>query len=179
VCQASIQVSDAHAVLPPCYPRLKPDQTGTKRWDLDMKRMLLVLIAGLVIGSTATAATGWRVYATATDKGEYSTYASANSKVLKPAALAVRANGPVESVSWNLTCDGETKAAGLSGKVLTVSVATAKSCSVYGSAFGGTGTLRLQLVRAKASGSSRSAVSDRPGTAAAEALGVQLAIRPV
>lgn len=110
-------------------------------------KLLAVLIAGLALGSTATAAVSWRVFATATDQGDYATYASANAKVVNPVALAVRAIGPAESVSWSLSCDGETKGTALSGKVLAVSVVAAKSCSVYGSAFGEAGTLRLQLLR--------------------------------
>ena len=112
-----------------------------------MTKLLLVLTAGLLLGSTATAATGWRVFATATDNGEYGTYASANAKVLKPQALAVRATGPATSVSWTISCDGEVKRAGLSNVVVTAGVATAKSCTLYGSAFGDSGTLRVQLLR--------------------------------
>ena len=67
--------------------------------------------------------------------------------MLNPNGLAIRTNGPVESVSWTLSCDGETKRAGLSGVVVVVSVPAAKSCSVYGSASGAAGTLRVQLLR--------------------------------
>lgn len=112
-----------------------------------MKTLLLVLIAGLAFGATATAAVGWRVFATASDQGDFATYASANAKVLNPNGLAVRAIGPVESVTWSLSCDGQVKGASLSGKIVAVSVAAAKSCSVYGSAMGEAGTLRIQLMR--------------------------------
>lgn len=111
-----------------------------------MKRLLIVLTLGLIVGSTATAAVGWRVFATASDQGDYSTYASANAKVINPNGLAVRAIGPVESVTWFLTCDGESKGA-LNGKILPVSVVAAKSCSLSGSAIGEAGTLRIQLMR--------------------------------
>lgn len=112
-----------------------------------MKRLLLVLAAGLVLGSSATAAVGWRVFATATDNGEYGTYASASAKVVKPKALAVRAIGPTTSVTWFLSCDGESKGAALSGKAIIANVGTAKSCSLSGSAIGPGGTLRVQLLR--------------------------------
>lgn len=110
-------------------------------------KLLLVLTAGMLLGSTATAATGWRVFATGTDSGEYGTYASANAAVINPKGLAVRALGPVTEVTWALTCNGETKSAGLANRVVPVTVATAKKCDLYGWAQGDEGTLRVQLLR--------------------------------
>jgi hypothetical protein len=112
-----------------------------------MKKLLLVGLAGLLVGGSASAAVSWRVFATATDSGEFSTYASANAKVVKPKALAVRAVGAATEVSWSISCDGRVKGGNLSNRVIAASVANAQSCSLYGSAFGDGGTLRVQLLR--------------------------------
>lgn len=103
------------------------------------------LAAAFAAGSVATAATGWRVFATATDKGEYGTYVSADAKVVQPKALAVRASGKVSSVTWYLSCSGEREPA--KAGVFVVSVGTADTCSLSGSASGPAGTTRVELLR--------------------------------
>ena len=106
----------------------------------------VLTVAAFAAGSVATAATpAWKVFATASDNGEYATFASADSKVLSPKALALRTSGPVKEVSWFLNCEGETKAsrAGIS----LVAVNTADTCTLNGSVIGGDGTVRVQLLR--------------------------------
>lgn len=108
--------------------------------------IILAIATAFAAGSVATAATGWKVFATANDSGDFATFANANAKVLLPKKLAIRTSGPVTSASWTLTCDGETKGRSSVG-LLVVAVNTAKSCQVYGSAFGDAGRLRIQLLR--------------------------------
>ena len=106
------------------------------------------LLAGLVLGATATAATGWRVFATATDKGEYVTFASASASVQNPNALAVRAkgtSGPFE-VSWFASCEGVTRPA--PGVAVPIGVSQSAKCSVNATATGSKGgTVRIELLR--------------------------------
>jgi hypothetical protein len=115
-----------------------------------MKRSMSILLAGLIVGglagSLAMASTGWRVFATASDSGQYGAYASADSDVLKPRALAVRVSRPAD-VSWYLSCQGERKGV-KAGQIVLASVATSKKCSLGGSAStSASGTLRVQLLK--------------------------------
>lgn len=107
--------------------------------------VIITAVVAFAAGSAATAATGWRVFATANDQGEFSTFASANAKVLAPKALALRTSGPVNTVSWFLTCQGETKTtkAGIS----LVAVNTADTCDLSGTVTGDEGKVRLQLLK--------------------------------
>lgn len=108
----------------------------------------VALLVGLLVGATATAATGWRVFATATDKGEYVTFASASASVQNPNALAVRAKGtagPFE-ISWFITCEGVLRPA--VGVAAQVGVPQSSKCSVNASASGTKGgTVRVELLR--------------------------------
>jgi hypothetical protein len=115
-----------------------------------MKRSVLLVLLGLIMGvgagSIASAATGWRVFATASDSGQYGAYASANADVLKPQALGVRTS-KASDVSWFLSCQGEKKRA-KAGEIVLTTVATSKKCSLSGSAnTSDSGTLRVQLLR--------------------------------
>ena len=113
-----------------------------------MKTLIGSLVLGLAIGSTATAATGWRVFATATDKGEYVTFASASASVQNPNALAVRAkgtSGPFE-VSWFASCEGVVRPA--PGVAVPIGVPQSAKCSVNATASGSKGgTVRVELLR--------------------------------
>jgi hypothetical protein len=115
-----------------------------------MKRSLLLVLTGVIMGvgaaSMAFAATGWRVFATASDSGQYGAYASANADVLKPGALAVRAS-KAANVSWYLSCQGEKKRA-KAGEIILTTVGTSTKCSLTGSAITtDSGTVRVQLLR--------------------------------
>lgn len=114
-----------------------------------MKRVavLALVVGGFTVGAVASAAVGWRVFASSTDSGNFATYASASANALHPAGLAVRASGTAApfDVSWTLFCQGE-RAAG-AGEVVQVSVAAAEKCLLTGSAFGKAGRLRLDLLR--------------------------------
>lgn len=113
-----------------------------------MKRAALITAVAVVAfaaGSIATAATGWRTFATAVDKSDFFTYASANAKTQQPNGLAVRATGAIENVSWNLNCEMDKKPA--RAGLYVVSVATADSCSLSGSAIGGEGSAKIELLK--------------------------------
>jgi hypothetical protein len=103
-------------------------------------------LAAFVAASVATAATGWKPFATASDSSEYGAYVSASATVLKPKTLGVRVSQAAE-LSVNVSCDFEVKRAP-AGKVLVLNVGAAKSCRVYGSAnTNSAGTLRVELLR--------------------------------
>lgn len=112
-----------------------------------MRRTLAVItlaVAAFAAGSAATAATGWKVFATASDNSDFLAYATADSKVVAPKALALRVSGQVDEVSWYLSCDGKTKTR-RSG-VSVVAVGTADTCTLSGTA-SGEGLVRVQLLR--------------------------------
>lgn len=103
---------------------------------------------GLVAGS-AVGAVGWRPFASSTDKSEFVTFATASASVQNPNGLALRATGtskgkPFE-IDWHINCDG--KSATRSGQVVVASVPASSKCSVYASASGGPGSVRLELLR--------------------------------
>jgi DNA-binding XRE family transcriptional regulator len=104
-----------------------------------------VAVAAFALGSVATAAISWRTFATASDKGEYGTYASADAKVVQPNGLAIRASGKVSSVNWFLSCSAAREPA--KPGVFVVSVATADTCSLSGSAVGPGGTTKIELLK--------------------------------
>ena len=106
----------------------------------------MLVAAGLTaFAGGALATTGWKVFATAQDSGDYGAYAYASADVLKPRGIAVRASRAAD-VSWSLICDGKTHAG--PNVVVVVSVASAGSCHVSGSAnTSAAGTLRVQLLR--------------------------------
>jgi hypothetical protein len=115
-----------------------------------MKRTVALVLAGVALGafaaSLAVAAGPWKVFATATDSGQYGAYASADADVLRPAALAVRVSQAAD-VSWYMSCQGK-RADARPGQLVLVSVATSDKCSLSGSASTTTsGTLRVQLLR--------------------------------
>lgn len=104
------------------------------------------LVAAFAVGAAAQAAGGWRVFATGTDSSDYGAYVSANADVLHPQALAMRMTKPGK-ITWTLSCQSGDKPVA-ANQVIEVTVAAAKSCSLYGS--GNTdqaGTLRVQLLR--------------------------------
>jgi hypothetical protein len=116
-----------------------------------VKTLLLAAILAATFAAGAVAGqSAWRPFATDTSRGEYGTYAAAFAKVERPKALAVRFTGTaggrglVEGV-WRLNCQGEVKVR--EGALLVVNVATAKSCNLSGSAIGGSGTLKVELLR--------------------------------
>lgn len=113
-----------------------------------MKRVLFVLLAGLVLGASATAAVGWRVFAAATDEGEYGTLASVSASVQNPNALGVRvkgSSGPFE-VTWYISCEGVSRPA--VGKAVALSVSAAAKCTVNAVGDGDkAGTIRVELLR--------------------------------
>lgn len=111
-------------------------------------KLLAALLAGLTLGSTATAAVTWRVFATATDQGEYGTFANASASVQNPNALAVRVkgtSGPFE-VTWFVNCDGVARPK--AGAAVPIGVSQSAKCSVSASATGSeSGSVRLELLR--------------------------------
>lgn len=113
-----------------------------------MKLVLAALTAGLVLGSTASAAVTWRVFASATDKANYATFASASASVQNPNALAVRvkgSSGPFE-VNWFATCEGVVRPK--AGVAVVIGVSQSAKCSLNASATGGKGgTIRVELLR--------------------------------
>lgn len=113
-----------------------------------MRTIIVTLLAGLALGSTATAAVGWRVFASASDSGDYGTLASASASVVKPKALAARiigTGGPFE-LSWYFTCEGE--AHPLSGQLVALTIAGSAKCSVSGMGDGANGgSIRVQLLK--------------------------------
>lgn len=116
-----------------------------------MKRLIVILVIALlafVTGSLATAAVGWRVFAAATDSGEYGTYASANASVQNPKALGIRVKGtggPFE-LSWSISCEGVARRT--AGGVVIASVANAAKCTLFGYSSGDkSGSVRIELLR--------------------------------
>lgn len=108
--------------------------------------VVVALLVGLVAGSMATAATGWKVMASKTVMGDLVTHTTVSAKTLNPNALAVRASGAANAVEWSLTCGGSARGK-LAGKVLPVSVESAGGCEMFVTATGNAGKLRLQLLR--------------------------------
>lgn len=108
--------------------------------------VVAALLVGLAAGSVATAATGWKVMATKTAKGDVVTYGTVSAKTLNPNALAVRASGPANTIEWSMRCSGVADG-NLAGKILPVSVESAAGCEMFVTATGDAGTLRLQLLR--------------------------------
>lgn len=113
-----------------------------------MRKMLLVLATGLALGSAATAATGWRVFATGTDRGDYGTFASAAASVQNPNALGIRVkgtSGPYE-VNWMASCQGVTRPK--AGVAVQIGVPQSATCSVNASVLGSKGgTDKIELLR--------------------------------
>jgi hypothetical protein len=113
-----------------------------------MKRLVVpaAIVAAFAAGTFANAATGWHVFATGSDSGQYGAFANANADVLHPKALAVRAT-KAATVSWTFDCDsGDIKAA--ANAVLLVDVAKASKCSLTADAnTESAGTVRIQLLR--------------------------------
>ena len=79
--------------------------------------VVVALLVGLAAGSMATAATGWKVMASKTVKGDVVTYATVSGKTLNPNALAVRTSGPANAVEWSMRCAGGATGK-LGGKIL-------------------------------------------------------------
>lgn len=102
------------------------------------------MVVGLVIGAAAVAATGWKVFASGSDSGDYTSYASADASVIHPHALAVRVSANAD-VSWTITCDGKTRAQ--AGQIIAASVPAAKTCHLYGSAANEGGLIRVALLK--------------------------------
>jgi len=88
------------------------------------------------------------VFATATDRGEYSTFANASASVQNPNGLGIRASGssgPFE-VTWSTFCDGVARLR--AGQVVVVGVAQSAKCTVNGSVQGSkSGSARVELLR--------------------------------
>lgn len=108
--------------------------------------VVVALLVGLVAGSVATAATGWKVMASKTVKGDVVTHTTVSAKTLNPNGLAVRASGSANAVEWSMRCSGFVDG-NLAGKVLPLSVESAGGCELFVTATGDAGTLRLQLLR--------------------------------
>jgi hypothetical protein len=113
-----------------------------------MKRSLTLtaaLLAAATFGGLATAASGWHVFATGQDAGDYGAYASASASASKPHGLAVRATAEAD-INWSLSCDGTTHVP--ANTLVVLSVGAAGSCRAYGSASTNqAGTVKIQLLR--------------------------------
>src|SRR4051812_39021681 len=113
-----------------------------------MKRLLIpiAIVGAFAAGALATAATGWRTFATGSDQGDYGAYVSASADIIHPAAVAIRVTEKAD-LSWSIDCEGETKTAA-ANTVIAVSVAAAKTCHVHGDAnTEGAGKLTLELLK--------------------------------
>lgn len=106
----------------------------------------LTLTAAFALGGAAYAATGWHVFATGSDSGQYGAFASANADVVNPSALAIRVTKEAD-LTWSLDCQGELKHAAANA-IVAISVTAADKCSLNGSANTSTdGTLKVQLLK--------------------------------
>lgn len=108
---------------------------------------VLALATAALVGSAATAATGWRVFGSSSDTGSYGTSISLEGKAVAPKGLAIRVHAAKPTdVSWLLSCTGETKAAA-DGAVVPTGMLTAQSCSVSAIATSNATRLRVELLR--------------------------------
>lgn len=112
-----------------------------------MRTTILIgsMAVAFLVGAVAHAATPWKVFGTASDRGDY-TSAYVSAKVVSPRALAVRVSGPADDVSWTLICQGKTRVLQRAGLSL-VAVNKADTCDVSAVAIGNAGNLRVQLLR--------------------------------
>lgn len=109
-------------------------------------RIAALTVVALAAAGVSNAATGWRVFATATDSGDYYSAASADATVQKPHGLAIRATGDSLEVTWYINCEGIAHPA--AGKTLLITVAAASKCSLNGHASSEKGgPVRVQLLR--------------------------------
>ena len=75
-----------------------------------MRNLAIALLLGLAVGSTATAADGWRVFGSGNDGGAYTSNADATGTIRNPNDLAfrVRGEGPF-IVTWTASCNSTTR----------------------------------------------------------------------
>ena len=111
-----------------------------------MRNVAIALLLGLAVGSTATAAEGWRVFGSGHDGGAYTSNADATGTVRNPNDLAfrVRGSGPF-AVTWSVSCDGATRAE--AGNIVRFRIAQARTCRLSATAAGSAaGEVHLDLL---------------------------------
>lgn len=119
-----------------------------------MKKLVL---AGIVVAAAAFASGGlagqvvrWKPFATGSDSGQYSAFASASGSVPRPRALAVRATSSSDrsiTVTYFYSCDGQIDVA--PGKLVVLSIASAPKCTVNASAIANRGSVTITLLKAR------------------------------
>ena len=100
-----------------------------------MRNLAIALLLGLAVGSTATAADGWRVFGSGNDGGAYTSNADATGTVRNPNDLAfrVRGEGPFV-VTWSASCDGSTRAK--ADRIVRFRIGQAQTCTLSAAASG-------------------------------------------